>query len=157
NSRGVLDYPAINQVHRPNPFATKLPPSDSSYIGVLGKNVSRKTTQILDGTAATLLLAEDAGRNQSWEMGKQAGTLPDSGAWANPAGAIVVSGFNPATGNTPGPVAVNGCNSQNVYAFHPGSAGGLFADGSVRFLKSTTSIDVLIALTTRSGQELVND
>jgi prepilin-type N-terminal cleavage/methylation domain-containing protein/prepilin-type processing-associated H-X9-DG protein len=156
NNRGILDYPAINQVHRPNPFALNgLPPSDPTYVGVLGNNVSRPIVTILDGTTHTLLLAEDAGRNQSWEMGQLKGSLSESGAWANPGGAIVVSGFNPATGTIPGPVAVNGCNSQNVYAFHPGQAGGLFADGSVRFLKSSTSVDVLIALTTRKGREVI--
>jgi prepilin-type N-terminal cleavage/methylation domain-containing protein len=157
NKRGVLDYPAINQIHRPNPFATNLPPSDSTYIGVLGKNVNRRMTDIVDGTSNTLILAEDGGRNQDWRMGQQGGTLGESGAWANPSGAIVVSGYNPRTQSIPGPVAVNGCNSQNVYSFHIGAAGGVFADGSIRFLSSSTSIDVLIALTTRAGHEVIQD
>jgi prepilin-type N-terminal cleavage/methylation domain-containing protein len=158
NSRGVQDYPAINQVHRPNPFARQaLPPSDSTWLGVLGNNVSRRITDILDGSSNTLMLAEDAGRNQSWELGKQQGSLSEDGAWANPGGSIIVSGFDPATKTTPGGVAVNGCNSQNVYGFHTNAAGGLFGDGHVRFLSSTTSIDVLIALTTRAGGETVAD
>jgi prepilin-type processing-associated H-X9-DG protein len=90
-------------------------------------------------------------------MGRRAGNLPESGAWANPGGSITISGFNPKTGAIPGPVAVNGCNSQNVYGFHPNGAGGLFADGSVRFLSSATSLDVLIALTTRQGGEIIRD
>jgi prepilin-type N-terminal cleavage/methylation domain-containing protein len=155
NKRGILDYPPINQLHRPNPFATYLPPGDSTYIGVLGNNVYRRVTDILDGSSNTLALAEDAGRNQVWELGQQTGTLSESGAWANPADAIVVSGFNPATASIPGPIAVNGANDQNVYAFHPGVAGGLFADGSVHWLSSSTSLDLLIALTTRSGGEVL--
>jgi prepilin-type N-terminal cleavage/methylation domain-containing protein len=157
NKRGVLDYPAINQVHRPNPFATNLPPSDPTYIGVLGHNVNRRMTDIRDGTSNTLVLAEDGGRNQDWNMGVQGGTLGESGAWANPGGAIVVSGYNPKTKTIPGPVAVNGTNSQNVYSFHTQVAGGVFADGSIRFLKSSTSLDVLIALTTRAGGEVIQD
>jgi len=102
-----------------------------------------------------LMLAEDAGRNQHWEVGKQQGNLGESGAWANPGGAIVVSGFNPATGTKPGPVAVNGDNGQDVYSFHNNAAGGLFADGSVRYLSSSTRIDVLIALTTRASGEVI--
>jgi prepilin-type N-terminal cleavage/methylation domain-containing protein/prepilin-type processing-associated H-X9-DG protein len=173
NQRGVLDYPAINQIHRPNSFATApgtlyappkgLPPSDPTNIGVLAKNtagkpmVRRRVNEIKDGSSNTLLLAEDAGRNQCWELDEQKGTLGEDGAWANPGGAINVSGFNPATGTIPGPVAVNGTNSQNVYGFHPGGANGLFADGSVRFLSDKTGIDILIALTTRSSREVVPD
>jgi prepilin-type N-terminal cleavage/methylation domain-containing protein len=155
NSRGVLDYPAINEITRPNAYARALPPSDPSFIGVLGKNVYRKMTDITDGTSNTLLLAEDAGRNQSWQMGRLQGALSEDGAWANPGGNITVSGFNPTTLTKPGPVAVNGCNSQNVYGFHTNQAGGLLADGSVHFLSSSMSVDVLIALMTRSGGEVV--
>jgi hypothetical protein len=90
-------------------------------------------------------------------MGVLKGTLPESGAWANPGGAIIVSGFDPVSATTPGPVAVNGCNSQNVYSFHTRVAGGLFADGSVRFLKDTTALNVLVALMTRAQGEIVKD
>jgi len=158
NNRAVLDYPAINELKRPNPFAVNgVPPSDPTFIGVLGHNVSRKLTEVSDGTSQTLLLAEDAGRNQSWELGQQKGSQSESGAWSNPGNNITVGGFNPATGTIPGPVAVNGTNSQNVYGFHQNAAGGLFADGSVRFLSDQTSLDVLIALTTRARGEVVND
>ncbi len=157
NNRGILDYPAINEIHRPNRFFQgKLPPSDPTFIGVLGKNVRRRITDITDGSSNTLLLAEDAGRNQSWEMGRHTGSLSESGAWANPGGAITVAGFNPTTKSIPGPIAVNGCNAQNVYGFHTNSAGGLFGDGSVRFLSSATSLNVLVALTTRDIGEVVN-
>jgi len=104
-----------------------------------------------------LLLAEDAGRNQCWEMGKLTGSLSESGAWANAGGSIVVSGFNPATGTIPGPVAVNGANDQNVYAFHIGVAQAAFGDGSVHTLSSNTSVDTLIALTTRACGEIIVD
>ena len=157
NNRGILDYPAINELTRPNPYALNgVPPSDPTNIGVLG-TVSRRLTDITDGTSSTLLLAEDAGRNSCYEMGQLKGSLGENGAWANPAGSITVSGFNPATGTTPGPVAVNGTNSQNVYSFHTGGANGLLADGSVRFLKNSTTIDTLIALTTRAGGEIIPD
>ncbi len=158
NGRGILDYPAVSELHRPNPYALNgVPPADPTYIGVLGHNVKRRVTDVLDGSSNTLLVAEDAGRNQVWELGRQTGTLSESGAWANPGNTVVVSGYNPATGAVPGPVAVNGCNAQNVYGFHTDQAGGLFTDGSVRFLSSGTSIDVLIALTTRACGEIVPD
>jgi prepilin-type N-terminal cleavage/methylation domain-containing protein len=156
--RAVLDYPAISEVHRPNPYAVNpIPPADSTFIGVLGNNVRRRVTDITDGSSNTLVVAEDAGRNQVWELGRQTGHLGESGAWANPGDIIVVAGYNPATGTIPGPVAVNGCNAQNVYGFHTNQAGGLFGDGSVHFLSAATSLDTLIALVTRAGGETVPD
>src|SRR5205823_994640 len=45
-NRKILDYPTINQVTRPNPFAKSLPPSDPTFIGILGHNVKRRISQI---------------------------------------------------------------------------------------------------------------
>jgi prepilin-type N-terminal cleavage/methylation domain-containing protein len=157
NKRGILDYPAINQVHRPNPAVNPMPPSDSTYLGVLGHTVSRQISEIRDGASNTLLLAEDAGRNEHWILGKLQGNLSDSGAWANPGGAIVITGIDPQTLTSPGPCAVNCSNNQNVYSFHPGIAQLLFADGGVRTIKSGTNINILVALTTRRGGEVVAD
>ena len=157
NHRGVTDYSASSEIHRPNPFFVgKIPPSDPTWIGVLGNNVKRRVTDITDGSSNTLMVAECAGRNQGWEMGKLAGTLGETGAWANPGNVLTIAGFNPVNGTIPGPVAVNGCNSQNVYSFHAGSAGGLFGDGSVHFLNSSTSINTLYALVTRASGEIID-
>src|SRR5262249_53556667 len=161
NFRGVTDYSPTTQLQRPNPYYVNtyrkgIPPSDPNWIGVLGNNsVRRRVTDIQDGSSNTLVVAECAGRNQSWEMGAQQGTLGHTGAWANPGNVLTISGFNPATKTKPGPVAVNGCNSQNVYSFHTNVAGGLFGAGSVRFLPSSTSIDTLYSLVTRSIGEIV--
>jgi prepilin-type N-terminal cleavage/methylation domain-containing protein len=156
NFRGITDYSALSEIHRPNKyFQGPIPPSDPTWIGVLGNNVKRKVTEITDGSSNTVMVAECAGRNQGWEMGKRQGDLGETGGWPNPGNVLTVSGFDPATGTKPGPIAVNGCNSQNVYSFHTGVAGGLFGDGSVRFLSSSTSINTLYALTTRAGGEIV--
>jgi prepilin-type processing-associated H-X9-DG protein len=154
--RAVLDYPAVCTVQRPNPFATHLPAGDSTFLGVLGNNVSRQITEITDGSSNTLLLAECAGRNQYWQMGQLTTGSGQDGAWANPAGYISISGFDPTTNSQPGPIAVNGTNNQDVYSFHQNVAGALFADGSVRFLHSNTSLDVLIGLATRAGGENIS-
>src|SRR5262249_3463278 len=87
-NRGPLDYVAQILIFSPNAFITNLPPWDRTGHGVLGRNVNRTFADILDGTSNTLLLVEDAGRNQHWKMGQYAGQGewpgPESGAWANP-------------------------------------------------------------------------
>jgi prepilin-type N-terminal cleavage/methylation domain-containing protein/prepilin-type processing-associated H-X9-DG protein len=163
NHRGVTDYSSTSELTRPNKFykdlyAKALPPSDPTWIGVLGNNVRRRVTDIRDGASNTIMVAECAGRNQEWEMGVQnVANLGQTGAWANPGDDLNISGYDPATKSKPGPVAVNGTNSQNVYSFHAGTAGALFADGSVRYLSASTSIDALISLVTRSSGEIVPD
>jgi prepilin-type N-terminal cleavage/methylation domain-containing protein/prepilin-type processing-associated H-X9-DG protein len=154
-NRGVTDYSPPNQVTRPNPFVTSMPPSDPTFLGILGHNVSRRLTEVADGSSNTILVAEDAGRNQKWVLGRQVAASGATGAWANPATEIVVTGFNPATGTTPGPCAVNCINNNEVYAFHPGGANVVFGDGSVRVLRANVDINVMIALTTRARGEVI--
>jgi prepilin-type processing-associated H-X9-DG protein len=169
NSRGVTDYAPPNQIGRPNPFYTAytMPPADPTRIGILGYNVERAVSEIRDGTSNTLMLAEDAGRNQWWVMGKFVGSQPsnftkggESGAWANPGSDITTYGFNPANVNTskplqPGPCAVNCTNANEIYSFHTGGANVLMGDGSVHFLKAGTDINVVIPLITRSSGEVI--
>ncbi len=54
---------------------------------------------------------------------------------------------------------VYGCDDgpyQNVNSMHPGGANVLFADGSVRFLKSSISIPTYWALGTKSNGEVIS-
>jgi prepilin-type processing-associated H-X9-DG protein len=169
NKRGVTDYVPPNQIGRPNPFytANKLPPSDPTFVGILGHNVRRQVTEVADGLSNTILLAEDAGRNQWWIMGRNVGTQPknfvhggESGAWANPGGDMTIWGFNAANIGTnnpeqPGPCAVNCTNADEIYGFHPGSANILLGDGSVRGLSANTSINIVIPLITRASGEVI--
>ena len=50
---------------------------------------------------------------------------------------------------------INGSNNYGVYAFHPGGANFLFADGAARFLNDTTSADVVAALLTIKAGDAV--
>jgi prepilin-type N-terminal cleavage/methylation domain-containing protein/prepilin-type processing-associated H-X9-DG protein len=153
--RGVLDYSPANTITRPNPFVTHMPPSDPTNIGILGYNVQRRIAEITDGTTNTILLAEDGGRNQIWQMGRQVASSGATGAWANPGTSIAVSGFNPANMTSPGPCAVNCTNNNEIYSFHIGGANVLLADGSVRYLRARTDVNIVIALITRAIGELI--
>ncbi len=155
NKREVIDYSPVNQVVRPNSFITNMPPSDPTFIGVLGHNVRRQITEITDGTSNTILLGEDAGRNQTWVMGKMTSTSGTTGAWGNPSTEIDINGYNPATSSQPGPCAINCTNNNEVYSFHSAGANLLFADGSVRFGQSNLNVNILLALATRGYGEVV--
>jgi prepilin-type N-terminal cleavage/methylation domain-containing protein/prepilin-type processing-associated H-X9-DG protein len=155
-NRAVIDYSPANQLTRPNSYATDIPPSDPTHIGVLGIDVGRRITDVTDGTSTTLLLAEDAGRNQTWQMGRMTSSGGGTGAWANPATEINVGGYVPATGATPGPCAVNCTNANEIYAFHISGANAVFADGSVHTLPAQLDINKIIPLVTRAAGDLVD-
>ena len=167
NNRAITDYAPTFQVFRPNPFynAFALPPADGKGIGILGYNVQRQVSDVNDGMSNTILLAEDAGRNEWWIMGQHVGTAPpnkgnlnETGAWANPASWITIYGFNTANVNgggplMPGPCAVNCTNADEIYAFHPGVANVVMGDGSVRSLRAGSDLNAVIPLVTRRGSE----
>jgi prepilin-type N-terminal cleavage/methylation domain-containing protein/prepilin-type processing-associated H-X9-DG protein len=153
--RGITDYDAVNQITRPNPYVKNMPPSDPTWIGILGLNTNRKIVDITDGSSNTVMVAESAGRNQLWQMGKKIANSGTTGAWANPDDTIIVSGFNPATATIPGPCAVNCTNNNEVYAFHPAGANALFGDGSVRLLRAGLDVNIMIAIMTRAIGEVV--
>jgi prepilin-type N-terminal cleavage/methylation domain-containing protein/prepilin-type processing-associated H-X9-DG protein len=173
NNRGFTDYGATSQIARPNPFVTaygapgRLPPADPTWDGILGLNVRRRVTEVGDGTSNTMMLAEDAGQNQWWIMGKFVGVQPpnyniggEAGAWCNPGTHLNIAGINPANVGTtkpllPGDCAVNCANANEIYSFHTGGANVLFGDGSVHMLRAQTSINIVIPLLTRSGGEVL--
>jgi prepilin-type N-terminal cleavage/methylation domain-containing protein/prepilin-type processing-associated H-X9-DG protein len=169
-NRGVLDYAATTEITRPNPFigaqeweAVKV--GDPQFIGVLGETdvdqgrirpASRTFATITDGTSNTMMLAECAGRNRRFIMGKEDPSQTwTAGPWANPNSRISVGGFDPANPSNPvGPCVVNCINDKEIYAFHPAGANILMCDGSVRFLKASVNIDTVLALLTRARGEI---
>ncbi|HLN27687.1 MAG TPA: DUF1559 domain-containing protein [Gemmataceae bacterium] len=161
NNRGITDYAAtcgLNWAFIPNPFLDPVPTADLTFMGVLGRNASRKITEITDGTSNTAMVAEDAGRTDIWQMGKRIGPAPNAhAAWADPQTRFLIAGFNPVTDARPGPCAVNCTNDEEVYSFHQGGANVLFADGSVHLLKANLDLNIMLALLTRSKGEVIPD
>lgn len=142
---------------------------DPQFIGVLGHtNVQggvitpcgRTFASVTDGTSNTMILAECAGRNRRFVMGREDPAQTwTAGPWANPNSRLQIGGCNPARPLDPvGPVAVNCINDKEIYSFHPGTAGVAMCDGSVRYLRQSVHIDVVLRLLTRDrGEVNTND
>jgi prepilin-type N-terminal cleavage/methylation domain-containing protein/prepilin-type processing-associated H-X9-DG protein len=130
--------------------------------GTLAANVERKVTDVRDGTSNTVMIGEIAGRPEWWVNGRRQPEVPPDqfshfnwvGPWAS-YNANWINGYTEDGLNPFGPCSVN-CNNQlGVYAFHTGGANGLFADGSVRFLRAGTNVHALYALISSDGGEMV--
>jgi prepilin-type N-terminal cleavage/methylation domain-containing protein/prepilin-type processing-associated H-X9-DG protein len=169
-NRGMMDYAATTERLYPNPFlnayqASAVSQSDPYFIGVLGHNkvtngtndpCRRRFANITDGTSMTFLLAECAGRNQYWWMGKRQPGTKSNGPWAHPGARIQVGGCDPvniANAAGPGPRAVNCIDDKEIYAFHPSGANVCMCDGSVRHVSINLDINIAYALLTRERGE----
>jgi prepilin-type processing-associated H-X9-DG protein len=169
SGRAPLDYAATTERTWPNPWVSSQQSSyvsagDPGFIGILGHTkvvngvqqpVHRTIVGITDGTSNTMILAECAGRNFYYQLGKQVGTV-SNGPWANPNSRLAIGGFDPANPTSlVGPCAVNCVNDREIYAFHTGGANICMADGSIRFLRANTSLDVVLQILTRARGEVV--
>ncbi len=143
--------------------------------GMLGSdNIKTKQTvtfsEVTDGLSNTICFGEIAGRqkiyykgrpNPGMTLGADQGLTLNS-AWADYNTARRIKGYD-ASLAAPLPLGVaeppGGCSSINVsnvnglYAFHTGGVNVLRGDGSVTFLRDTTSPGILAAFITRSGGE----
>ena len=125
------------------------------YEGAFPINTARGMADISDGTSHTILIAECAGRPQSWRGRQQvAGVWLSGGPWAS-RNLLWCRGATPNGSGFFGPCAVNCTNDREVYSFHPTGANSVFADGSVHLLSAGTDIRVFACLVTRAGGEVI--
>jgi prepilin-type processing-associated H-X9-DG protein len=115
-----------------------------------------RMSDITDGASKTILYAEDAGRPQLWHSGQQVRPVlfGIGGPWA---ARNSIWGARTEDDPPPWPCAINCTNDREVYSFHPGGANVVMADGSAHFLQAGLSLQVLAALVTRAGGEIVSD
>jgi prepilin-type N-terminal cleavage/methylation domain-containing protein len=169
-NRGLFDYPATTERTSPNTFLNAhvqdaVRVSDPYFIGVMGHNkvtmgvndpCRRRMANITDGTSNTFLIAECAGRNQFWFMGKRQTGTKNNGPWAQPLSRIALGGCNPNNmASTTGPRAVNCLNDKEIYGFHPSGAMVCMADASVRHVSTNLDINIAYSLLTRERGEQV--
>jgi prepilin-type N-terminal cleavage/methylation domain-containing protein/prepilin-type processing-associated H-X9-DG protein len=133
------------------------PAGSAAYHGVMRGNFLCRVANITDGTSNTVVLTEDAGRPALYRNGRVVGTSRVSGAgWADRDNEFITHGFTADGATQDGPCHTNCTNNNENYSFHNGGAHGVFADGSVQFLRSSMSIRIMGRLITRAGGEVVD-
>jgi prepilin-type N-terminal cleavage/methylation domain-containing protein len=136
--------------------------------GLLHGNVAPRMASITDGTSNTIMVSEDAGRPQFWLNGR---LIPDGTPTASlgigEGGTTIYtnegSGWGWADYNSEfytdgdgGRQHTNWSSNNEIYAFHPGGANHVFADGSVHFIKQTTAPSTFVALISPAGGEVIS-
>jgi prepilin-type processing-associated H-X9-DG protein len=123
-------------------------------------NITR-IAQVTDGLSNTIMVSESAGRPHLYLAGgrRDATVTPGEGAaggWADYDTGYTLHSYTVDGRRTPGPCFTSCYNGNEDYSFHPGGGNYLMGDGSVRFLKSTTSIRIYVRLLTRAGSEVLS-
>jgi prepilin-type processing-associated H-X9-DG protein len=164
---GGLDYAVVRGFSSTfwNNCATAIPWPGSTDSGAMGvKGGKTKLTDITDGTTNTILVSEDAGRQQVYVNGQpvspngpgQIGWTLNA-AWADYNTKIVVNGAGSSGVPGSGCGVINVVNVGEIYSFHTSGANILRGDGSVVFLTSSVQPVVLASLITRANGEVVGN
>lgn len=120
-----------------------------------------RAADVTDGTSQTLLVVEMADKPNHWQAGKLGEDRLDKPQMPALAGQWAAPNWNHLRSHSVdgkaafGPCAVNCSNQAAIYGFHDGGANALFVDGSVRFLKAGMSQEMLIALVSIAGGEVL--
>ncbi|MFO0896820.1 MAG: DUF1559 domain-containing protein [Pirellulales bacterium] len=104
-----------------------------------------RLANIEDGLSNTLMVLEQAKKPENILEGKVLEQVPDEGAWLT----SERGQFDPWNG-------MNNWNFNRLYSEHPGLAFILMCDGAVRTVREGTSPQVLSAIQSRAGGEVVD-
>lgn len=164
---GPGDYGTMNAVRRRFYTANGIPnfpvagtAAGDEANGAMAKVTDTPIVGIGDGTSNTILLAEDAGRPNLFQKGRDTGAITADGwGWADPDGVgISLDGVVPGTFGagwaTGGTCFINCTNDSEVYSFHSGGTNVLMADGSVRFIRESISAATFAALVTANAGDI---
>ncbi|NOZ39014.1 MAG: DUF1559 domain-containing protein [Planctomycetes bacterium] len=106
---------------------------NDASLGVMLYEVPTRASEIPDGLAHTVLVAERAGSEQQSQ-------------WAD--------GHNCFDQNQN--TGINQFDDNEIYSKHPGMAGVVYCDGHVQFLNASIEQSVLLAVLTRAGGEVAD-
>ena len=142
--------------------------NDSRGMITTGKPV--RDINVEDGLSNTIAFTEDAGRPVFYtrfevtpENNTPGGGNPDvtdgrvlGAGWADDRNEVTLHGFTYDGLSAPGPCPMNCTNNDELFSFHPVGVNVVLGDGAVRFLSETIAIDVLAALVTGNGKEILD-
>ncbi|HEY4310617.1 MAG TPA: DUF1559 domain-containing protein [Pirellulales bacterium] len=124
-------------------------------------NERQPISKITDGASCTTLVLEHAGHTDHYIRGVKQENYNKSvhpgwwGAWTS-FQSFTYQGYT-ADGTANGKeCSINCNNAQGIYSFHPKGANTLFCDGRVRFLADSVPVDVVLALASRDGGEILS-
>ena len=118
--------------------------------GVMGNREPCKINDISDGTSSTLMIGEVTGGGP----GTFEGNMWVSWSMCDTSNGIN-SGVTVPGGGTYGSGLYANKFAEGFSSYHPGGCHFLLADGSVQFVSQNIAADVLAALTTRAGGEVI--
>ena len=135
-----------------DPSNDRSPPWAGSIKGIMFGNKLRRIAEVTDGLSNTFLVSEDAGRPVRYEFGMTvAGGTSSGAAWADYLSEYFTHGaWRQRNCHT------NCTNDNEDYSFHPGGANKLYADGSVRLMKASTSMRIFGRLMSFNGGEVIS-
>jgi prepilin-type N-terminal cleavage/methylation domain-containing protein/prepilin-type processing-associated H-X9-DG protein len=170
------DYAPFSSI---NTATIGVPPSGSNV--AVFTTSGNKWSDVTDGLSNTASVSECANRPQFWKQNQQCPNLQaaassgnpcatpgnsfpgpfdvgcvNGGIWADWNKNMAIDGSTTAGDVPGGPCAINCTNQWEVFSMHPGGANCLFADGSVRFLRDSISIQTFAAMVTRAGGEILS-
>jgi prepilin-type N-terminal cleavage/methylation domain-containing protein/prepilin-type processing-associated H-X9-DG protein len=135
-----------------DPSNDRSPPWVGSIKGVMFGNKLRRIADVTDGLSNTFIVSEDAGRPVRCEFGKiLAGGTSSGAAWADYQSEYFTHGVSGERN-----CHTNCTNDNEDYSFHPGGANKLYADGSVRLMKVSTSMRIFARLMSFNGGEVIS-
>jgi prepilin-type N-terminal cleavage/methylation domain-containing protein/prepilin-type processing-associated H-X9-DG protein len=178
---GRTDYFPIPGLHNTALQAAGLSPA---YIAAVGEGKDSGTitgpqitgtirlASITDGTSNTMMISECGSKPIGYNGFRQiykseVDGLPvdgiiepvssGGGAWADNFTYSSLAGAQGRQNGIRGGTCMVNCTSNNeIYSFHPGGSNALFVDGSVHFIKDVASVQLVAALVTRAGGEIIS-
>jgi prepilin-type processing-associated H-X9-DG protein len=127
--------------------------------GLFFRNSRVRITDITDGSSNTLAIGERAAlfTRTPWVGAPCEGTIHVTPSAPTDSTAVGDSPTQPLAQTGSHTLNDRSADPDNFFTPHPGSGQFLFADGSVRGVRTRIDLRVLQALSTRAGGEVVND
>jgi len=124
--------------------------------GMMLANQLSTFAQCTDGLSSTVWLVEDAGRPLVYNRRRTQMTgTTTGGGWADSQNSFALEGYKPDCSADQDNCAINCCNRNEIFAFHPAGTNAALGDASVRFLARDTELRVVARLVTRAAGEVV--